>query len=118
MATADGDLFQSQNTVSILLGDGAGGLEVVQAYDQNIDRPFAIDLGDLDGDGDLDTVVSNYRADWEILVNDGSGQMSLSSSVNATRAASCALLVDVDSDGDLDLVLIDEEEDEIIVMQQ
>ncbi|MDD9934737.1 MAG: FG-GAP-like repeat-containing protein [Myxococcales bacterium] len=118
VATADGDLFQSQNTVSILLGDGAGGLEVVQAYDQNIDRPFAIDLGDLDGDGDLDTVVSNYRADWEILVNDGSGQMSLSSSVNATRAASCALLVDVDSDGDLDLVLIDEEEDEIIVMQQ
>ncbi|MDD9946726.1 MAG: FG-GAP-like repeat-containing protein [Myxococcales bacterium] len=118
VATADGRLRSSRNTVSMLLGDGEGALESVQSYSENINRPFAIDLGDLDGDADLDVVVSNYTGDWEVLKNDGTGQVTLSQSVNATRAASCALLLDVDADDDLDLVLIDEEQDEIVVMQQ
>lgn len=118
VATADGSLLNSRDTVTMLLGDGKAGLSSFQAYSDKIMRPFAIDLGDLDGDGDLDVVVSNYFADWEILHNDGTGQMSVAQSVAATKAASCALLLDVDADDDLDLVLIDEEQDEIVVMRQ
>ena len=118
VVTSDGNLRNSRDTVTTLLGDGKGALESLQAYSNNIMRPFAVDLGDLDGDGDLDVVVSNYFADWQVLENDGTGKISLAQSVNPTRAASCALLLDIDTDNDLDLVLIDEEQDEIVVMRQ
>jgi hypothetical protein len=118
VVTSDGNLRNSRDTITTLLGDGQGALQSLQAYSDNIMRPFAVDLGDLDGDGDLDVVVSNYFADWQVLKNDGTGQITLAQSVNPTRSASCALLLDVDADTDLDLVLIDEEQDEIIVMRQ
>lgn len=118
VVTSDGNLRNSRDTVTTLLGDGKGGLESLQAYSDNIMRPFAVDLGDLDGDGDLDVVVSNYFADWQVLQNDGTGKVTLAQTVNPTRAASCALLLDIDADNDLDLVLIDEEQDEIVVMRQ
>jgi hypothetical protein len=118
VVTSDGNLRNSMDTVTTLLGDGAGMLTPLQAYSDNIMRPFAVDLGDLDGDGDLDVVVSNYFADWQVLKNDGTGQVTLAQTVNPTRAASCALLLDIDADNDLDLVLIDEEQDEIVVMRQ
>jgi len=118
VVTSDGNLRNSMDTVTTLLGDGKGLLTPLQAYSDNIMRPFAVDLGDLDGDGDLDVVVSNYFADWQVLKNDGTGNVALAQTVNPTRAASCALLLDVDADNDLDLVLIDEEEDEIVVMKQ
>ena len=61
VATADADLSQtlSRNTASMLLGDGTGALSVKQTYADNLNRPFAIDLGDLDGDGDLDLLIEN-----------------------------------------------------------
>jgi len=118
VVTSDGNLRNSKDTVTTLLGDGKGALTSLQAYSDNIMRPFAVDLGDLDGDGDLDVVVSNYFADWQVLKNDGTGKVSLAQAVNPTKSASCALLLDIDKDNDLDLVLIDEEQDEIVVMRQ
>jgi hypothetical protein len=102
----------------MLLGDGAGGLAVHQVYSNDLAQPFAIDLGDLDGDEDLDIVVSNFGADWEILENNGSGQVGFNQRVIATEAASCALLMDIDNDEILDIALIDEEADELILLRQ
>jgi hypothetical protein len=119
VATADGALSRaSPDTITVLLGDGAGMASVHQSYTQDIAQPFAIDLGDLDGDRDLDVVVSNYGGDWQILENDGSGTIALARAVNANLAASCAILVDSDNDGDLDAALIDEIEDVLVVMRQ
>lgn len=101
---------------AILLGDGRGGLALPQIYPTD---PFALatDLGDLDGDGDLDWVTSSYGGDWFLFANDGSGSFALTETFPAPEAASCALMLDIDNDGDLDLALIDELADVVILMK-
>lgn len=119
VVSADGTLDNtSPDSITVVLGDGQGSASVHQRYTQNIAQPFAVDLGDLDGDGDLDVVASSYGADWEILENDGAGTVSFAQHVDAPEAGSCALLLDIDNDRDLDLALIDEIDDVLIVLRQ
>jgi FG-GAP-like repeat len=120
VATADADLSTtlSKNTVTILLGDGTGKVTPTQTFSQNLNRPFAIDIGDIDGDKDLDVVVSNFSGNWEILLNDGTSKVTASKNFPPAKSASCALLIDVDNDQDLDLVVVDEEQDEVIILRQ
>ncbi len=105
----------STNNGSILLGNGAGGLSapVTRSRDP---FPLATDLADLDGDGDLDWLLSSYSGDWAIFVNDGAGNFAFAMEVDAPRAASCAVAFDADNDGDLDIALIDELEDVVILL--
>ncbi len=103
-------------TGAILLGDGAGNLGPPHSYLTD-DFPLATDLGDLDGDGDLDWVTSSYRGDWRLYKNDGAGVFTFDQELAAPVAASCSLLFDFDNDNDLDLALIDEEADVIILME-
>ena len=103
------------NTAAVLRGDGRGGFApaAVQAVD-----PFALasDLGDLDGDGDLDWLTSSYTGDWRLFEN-REGVLVVAQELAPREAASCALLFDADGDADLDLALIDEEADEVILMR-
>ncbi|MCJ7551289.1 MAG: FG-GAP-like repeat-containing protein [Anaerolineae bacterium] len=64
---------------------------------------YAVALGDLDGDGDLDAYVGNGsgQAD-EVWRNNGSGVFSNSGQRLGGRAAWAVALGDVDADGDLD----------------
>ena len=100
----------------MLFGDGLGGLSTPDTYNTDL-FSLATDLGDIDGDGDLDWIASSFDGDWWLFVNDGAGNFTFDQDFLATQAASCALMVDFDNDGDLDLVLIDEEEDEVILLQ-
>jgi hypothetical protein len=121
VATADADLSTtlSKNTVTILLGDGKGKLAVQQTVSGTfLNKPFAIDLGDIDGDKDLDVVVSNYSGNWQILLNDGTSKVTPSQNFPPAQSASCALLIDIDNDQDLDLVVVDEEQDEVVILRQ
>jgi hypothetical protein len=120
VVTADADLsaMLSRNTATVLIGDGKGKLMPLAPYSGSLNRPFAIDLGDLDGDKDLDVVVSNFRGNWEILLNDNKGALTRNQFFPPAKSASCAILVDVDNDKDLDLVVIDEEQDEVVVLRQ
>jgi len=120
VATADADLSAtlSKNTVTILLGDGKGKLAVQQTFSGPLNRPFAIDLGDIDGDKDLDVVVSNFMGNWQILLNDGTSKVTASQNWAPAKSASCALLIDIDNDQDLDLVVVDEEQDEVVFLRQ
>ena len=80
----------------------------------------ATDIGDLDGDGDLDWITSSFggdNSDWYIWLNDGTGTFTKMGEIDSPRDASCALLVDLDLDGDLDLGLIDEGADVLIIMR-
>jgi hypothetical protein len=75
-------------------------------------------LGDLDGDGDLDWVLSSFGAGlWRVYLNDGSGHFTFDQDIPADSNPSCSVLIDVDNDGDLDLVLSDEIADTVKIMQ-
>ena len=103
------------NTAAVIRGDGRGGFgpAAMHAID-----PFGLasDLGDLDGDGDLDWLTSSYSGDWRLFENQG-GVLAVGREIAPRTAASCALAFDADGDGDLDLALIDEEADEVTVMR-
>jgi len=96
----------------ILLGDGAGNLAPPVNYDGEA-FPIASDLGDLDGDGDLDWILANYSGDFSIYINNGAGQFTRVQQIPPAISASCSIMLDIDNDGDLDLCLIDEEADEL-----
>lgn len=112
---------------AILLGNGDGTLQRPTLYDLANMGPtggnswlLASDLGDMDGDGDLDWVTSSYAGgggtgDWLVLLNNGQGQFNFYSELDAPLAASCGLLHDFDNDGDLDLGLIDEIADVLVL---
>lgn len=105
----------STNRGAILFGDGTGQLGTRQLYTTD-PFPLATDLGDLDGDGDLDWVTSSFSGDWFLFENTGAGVFEFRQEFLAPQASSCALLLDIDNDRDLDLALIDELSDDIIIM--
>ena len=100
----------SVNGVEVLYGDGAGGFADTSFLPAGT-FPIAIDLGDLDGDGDLDVISSNFVGnDYTLYENDG-GTLVFSRSLPAVQAGSCMTLHDRDGDGRLDLTGIDERAD-------
>tara|TARA_R110002126_G_scaffold21563_2_gene77800 strand:- start:52 stop:5166 length:5115 start_codon:yes stop_codon:yes gene_type:complete len=69
----------------------------------------SLEWGDLDEDGDPDLVLMGYDSGnsalkTEIYLNDGSGNLSLHSTLDGYRRGDIAL-GDIDNDGDLDLVI-------------
>jgi hypothetical protein len=63
-------------------------------------------LGDLDGDGDLDTVVANYGQPQTVWRNDGTGSLSAHPTTPAFgNGGFGTALGDLDGDGDLDAVV-------------
>lgn len=117
---ADVASANSTGDVSVVLfGDGEGGLSTPQELVATDDRfPLAIDLGDLDGDGDLDIVSSNYSSGtYSVFENSGSGDFTLAATLEAPNLASCAILHDRDNDGDLDISATDEGDDVVLLFK-
>ena len=103
----------ANDSAAILLGNGNGFLQSPDVNTNVAPQPLASDLGDLDGDGDLDWVVSSFSGEWTVFTNRGTGAFTPNQTIAATQAASCALAMDVDNDGVLELVLIDELQDTV-----
>ncbi len=61
-----------------------------------------IELGDLDGDGDLDAFVVNWGQSNKVWLNDGSGVFSDSGQSLGNFKSESVALGDLDGDGDLD----------------
>jgi hypothetical protein len=106
----------TSNTGSILIGNGAAQVSPPQTYGTDA-FPLGVDLGDFDGDGDLDWATSSFSGDWRLYRNNGAGSFTFYVEFNSPQAASCVLMFDTDNDGDLDLGLIDEIADVVILMR-
>ena len=102
---------------ALLIGNGDGTYGAPARFDTNGHAP-ATDLGDLDGDGDLDWVLSGHVGGlWRLYVNDGAGNFTFDQDFIATDNPSCAVLLDIDNDGDLDMALTDEIADVVVVLR-
>ncbi len=64
----------------------------------------AVELGDFDGDGDLDALLARHRSRLMVMLNDGSGNFSEGPPINDpdTWRDWEITLGDVDADGDID----------------
>ena len=79
--------------------------------------PLSTDLGDIDGDGDLDWMISCFSGDFWLYLNDGTGTFAFYQEFDAPAAASCALFLDLDNDTDMDMALIDELADRLFLIE-
>ena len=79
------------NNGAILLGNGDGTLQPPTTYNLRAmgsgfnGFPLATDLGDLDGDGDLDWVTSSFDGEFLVLLNDGAGTFEFYAELDAPR---------------------------------
>ena len=92
----------------VYINDGAGnftgGSNIFS--DAHVSRSIALD--DLNGDGNLDIVVANYRAVNKVYLGDGTGDFTgvSGSDISADANNSFSIAVgDFDGDGDLDIVV-------------
>jgi hypothetical protein len=66
---------------------------------------LSIDVGDLDGDGDLDFVLPDSNSHLEVYFNDGSETFTLQEDLLTLAYAKEPEIVDLDLDGDNDIVV-------------
>jgi FG-GAP-like repeat len=108
VATAGSDIFGGGN-VSVLLGDGEGGLHRAPAGEFQINSP-ASDLAaaDFNRDGRLDLVVLTARGGALALLGDGQGGFSLAPGSPFPTGSSPhrVAVADFDRDGNADLAIV------------
>ncbi len=109
----DGDLdaFVPNATVvdsdgdRVFLNDG-NGFFTMTSQSLSEDSGFAVELGDLDSDGDLDAFTANVIAPNRLWLNDGTATFVLGQSMGHSDSLDMAL-GDLDGDGDLDALISD-----------
>ena len=114
MSCAD-DTTPSDGAASAPRFDRAVVLETTSETSANVN------LGDIDGDGDVDIVLAKGRH-WPlpevVLVNDGRGGFAERRSVGDVEDRTyTAALADLDGDGDLDLVVGNDRPDEKRILE-
>lgn len=107
----DGDIdlvVTASNNINVFLNNGDNVYDSPSEYPSGLDVK-AIQLGDLDGDGDLDVAAIGYStALCSSLLNDGAGTFGDPNVYNTSGTAKGIALVDIDRDGDLDAVTANE----------
>ncbi len=97
--------------ISIALGNGDGTFQTPVGYSAGA-KPFGIGLADLNGDGNIDIVVSNYNpvqpnpGYMTVLLGNGDGTFQTAVTYNGGLNSGGVALGDFNGDGLLDAVLM------------
>ena len=109
--SGNSNVFGGRRT-EIFLNNGSGVFTIKATNNLTPMEESALQLGDFDGDGDLDLVISgrdgsgfgNYGS--ALFLNDGSSNFSLVSGIPFIEVLYSAIdTADIDNDGDLDLLI-------------
>jgi hypothetical protein len=94
------------NRAADLSGAWLGFANGATVSNSSTGQEYAVVLGDLDGDGDLDLVRGNYDRANRVHLNDGAGNFDSGTDITSTLTYTRALaLGDLNRDGYLDLVV-------------
>lgn len=106
----DGDLdlfVANEEANKVWLNDGnANFFDSGQSLGEEDSNSVA--LGDIDGDGDLDAVTANYGSNAGVWLNDGAGNFTAGTAIEASGIA--VALGDMNGDGKLDAFISDEDQ--------
>jgi hypothetical protein len=91
----------------VLLGDGHGRFPTAYNLCETAYRSYSGQLVDIDGDGDLDVILSNDAPDPKVIyLNDGQGHFHLGSTYGKSEwEMRNASVVDLNGDGQADIVV-------------
>ena len=92
------------NTISIMLGDGAGNF-VLSSLPAVGNQSGFIVVGDFNRDGKLDLALANYDRTVTVALGDGVGNFTLATSVTVDSGAGALAVADFNEDGKLDLAV-------------
>ncbi|WP_158966996.1 FG-GAP-like repeat-containing protein [Paraglaciecola sp. L3A3] len=103
VAGHDGGSFGVTN--KIYFNNGQGEFSDGVNISDDVNRTRSIQVGDMDGDGDLDVVAGNYWQTNTLYLNDGSGGFSSGLAISDVASVTREIVLgDVDGDGDLDVI--------------
>ncbi len=117
-------LNKSANSVSIYRNTALNGSISSGSFASKVDfgtgtNPNALAIGDIDGDGKLDLIISNTPSNISVLRNTSTnGNISFASRIDFNRGgfSNSIVISDLDSDGRLDIISADINDDFVAVL--